>query len=78
MRPADPVATAAHLATDAWRDAVVPFLLEFGTIPDLSPAYDPGWEAAGELDRAAGLMADWAGRPRPARGHRRGGAARPG
>jgi len=50
----------AQRATSAWRDAVVPFLLEFGAIPDLSPAYDPGWEASGELARAAGLLADWA------------------
>ncbi len=51
---------AAHRATAAWRDAVVPFLLEFGRIPDLSPAYDPEWETRGELDRAAELMAAWA------------------
>jgi acetylornithine deacetylase/succinyl-diaminopimelate desuccinylase-like protein len=53
-------AAAARLATSAWRGAVVPFLLEFGEVPDLSPAYDPGWEATGELTRAAGLLADWA------------------
>ena len=53
--------SVAERATSTWRDAVVPFLLEFGTVPDLSPAYDPEWEANGELACAAGLMADWAG-----------------
>ena len=38
----------------------MPFLLEFGAIPDLSPAYDPEWEAHGELARAADLLAEWA------------------
>jgi acetylornithine deacetylase/succinyl-diaminopimelate desuccinylase-like protein len=58
--PAVAVADAAHRATAAWRDAVVPFLMAFGTIPDLSPAYDHEWEANGEMTRAAELMADWA------------------
>ena len=57
---ADAPEDAAHRATAAWREAVVPFLMEFGRIPDLSPAYDPQWEAHGELDRAAELMASWA------------------
>jgi acetylornithine deacetylase/succinyl-diaminopimelate desuccinylase-like protein len=64
MTTADPedsaAVRAAHRATSAWREAVVPVLLEFGTIPDLSPAYDLEWEATGELARAAGLLAGWA------------------
>ncbi len=51
---------AAQRAAAAWRDALVPFLMEFGTIPDLSPAYDAEWETHGELDRAAEFMAAWA------------------
>ena len=51
---------AARRAADGWRDAVVPFLMEFGRIPDLSPAYDPEWEVRGALDQAAGSMAAWA------------------
>ena len=38
----------------------MPFLMEFARIPDVSPAYDPEWEAHGELDRAAELLARWA------------------
>jgi acetylornithine deacetylase/succinyl-diaminopimelate desuccinylase-like protein len=51
---------AAHLAIAAWREAVVPFLMEFGRIPDLSPAYDPDWETHQELEQAAELMAVFA------------------
>jgi len=58
--PADAVAGAARRVLASWRDAVVPFLLEFGAIPDLSPAYDPEWESRGELDRAAECMAAFA------------------
>src|SRR5665213_605128 len=51
---------AAQRAIEEWRDSVVPLLMDYGRIPDLSPAYDPGWEASGELDRAADLFAGWA------------------
>ncbi len=47
-------------AAQMWRADVVPLLLEFGTIPDLSPAYDPQWETAGHVDRAAELLGRWA------------------
>ena len=57
----DPRASlAARRAIGEWRDSVVPLLMEYGRIPDLSPAYDPEWEASGELDRAAELFAGWA------------------
>ena len=51
---------AAQQAMISWNDAVVPLLLEYGQIRNLSPAYDPEWESHGELDRAAVLFADWA------------------
>jgi acetylornithine deacetylase/succinyl-diaminopimelate desuccinylase-like protein len=47
-------------AAEAWQADVLPLLLEFGTIPDLSPAYDPHWQTAGHLERAAELLARWA------------------
>ena len=68
----DALAEAARRAMTDWRDAVVPLLMEFGRIPDLSPAYDPGWEAHGELERAAELLAGLGPDPRPARGDGRG------
>ncbi len=51
---------AAQRAMTAWYDAVVPLLMQYGLIPNLSPAYDPEWETHGELDRAAELFAEWA------------------
>ena len=57
--PHGPTEDAARRAIADWRGAVVPLLLEYGRIPDLSPAYDPGWEERGELDRAAELLAGW-------------------
>ena len=50
----------AQRAIAEWRGAVLPLLMEYGQIPDLSPAFDPDWQASGELERAAELFADWA------------------
>lgn len=43
-----------------WRPEVLPLMQEFARIPDLSPVFDPGWQAAGHLERAAALLAGWA------------------
>ena len=56
FRPDDAVVEART----RWRDEVLPLLVEFARIPNLSPAYDPGWEASGHMDEAADLMAAWA------------------
>ena len=56
IRPDDAVAEARA----RWRPEVLPFLVEFARIPNQSPAYDPDWQAAGHMDRAADLMAAWA------------------
>jgi acetylornithine deacetylase/succinyl-diaminopimelate desuccinylase-like protein len=58
--PPSALAAVAERAIASWRDSVVPLLMEYGRIPNLSPAYDPEWEAHGELDRAAELFAGWA------------------
>lgn len=47
-------------ARGRWRREVLPLLEIFARIPDLSPAFDPGWESAGHLDEAARLLAGWA------------------
>jgi acetylornithine deacetylase/succinyl-diaminopimelate desuccinylase-like protein len=47
-----------------WEDDVVPALSRYTTIPCLSPAFDPEWEAAGHLSEAAALIAAWC-RSRP-------------
>ncbi len=46
----------------SWRRDVLPLLDRFARIPDLSPAFDPGWEGAGHLSTAADLLAGWASR----------------
>ena len=37
----------------------LPTLLDYATIPCLSPSFDESWAANGELDRAATLLANW-------------------
>ena len=37
----------------------LPTLLDYATIPCLSPSFDESWAVNGELDRAASLLADW-------------------
>jgi acetylornithine deacetylase/succinyl-diaminopimelate desuccinylase-like protein len=49
-----------------FEEDVLPALDAYTRIPCLSPAYDPDWAAAGHLDRAAALLAEWcAQRPVP-------------
>jgi acetylornithine deacetylase/succinyl-diaminopimelate desuccinylase-like protein len=59
-REIDAFSSAAQLAMTSWNEATVPLLMEYGRIPNVTPAYDPEWETHGELDRAAELFADWA------------------
>src|SRR5271157_2948909 len=56
----DAPTAAARRAISDWYEAVVPLLMEYGRIPNLSPAYDPDWLVHGELERAAELFAGWA------------------
>jgi acetylornithine deacetylase/succinyl-diaminopimelate desuccinylase-like protein len=49
---------------EVWEDDIVPALSEYITIPNVSPAYDPGWEDAGHMAAAVDLVRDWcAARP---------------
>jgi acetylornithine deacetylase/succinyl-diaminopimelate desuccinylase-like protein len=43
-----------------WRPGILPLLQSFARIPNLSPAYQPDWEAAGHMEEAVRLLADWA------------------
>ena len=42
-----------------WDDAILPALVEYIAIPNESPAFDADWAAAGHMDRAVDLVADW-------------------
>ncbi len=56
FRPQDAVDHARAI----WDADVLPLLVEFARIPNLSPDFDPGWQTAGHMDEAADLMAAWA------------------
>src|SRR5262245_43678302 len=43
-----------------WRGDITPCLVDYIRIPNKSPAFDPGWEAAGHMDRAVELLSQWA------------------
>lgn len=42
-----------------WETEVLPLVRQHIRVPAVSPAYDPGWEAHGHLDRAVDAAADW-------------------
>lgn len=48
--------------TAAWRDSVIPRLVDYIAIPAKSPLFDPDWDAHGHIDRAVELAVDWARR----------------
>ncbi|MBT9613649.1 MAG: M20/M25/M40 family metallo-hydrolase [Burkholderiales bacterium] len=48
-----------HIAA-AWRDSVIPRLVDYIAIPAKSPLFDPDWDAHGYIDRAVALAMDWA------------------
>ena len=52
-------------ATAKWADelfttSIVPTLVDYIKIPNKSPMFEPGWKAAGHMDRAVALLAGWA------------------
>jgi acetylornithine deacetylase/succinyl-diaminopimelate desuccinylase-like protein len=42
-----------------WDQEILPALDRYIRIPNKSPAYDPGWRAAGHMDRAVALIEQW-------------------
>jgi acetylornithine deacetylase/succinyl-diaminopimelate desuccinylase-like protein len=43
----------------AWEESIVPQLVDYIRIPNKSPAFDKGWEAAGHMERAVQLISGW-------------------
>jgi acetylornithine deacetylase/succinyl-diaminopimelate desuccinylase-like protein len=43
-----------------WNDQVVPALVEYVAIPNVSPAYERNWVALGHMDRATEMFRSWA------------------
>ncbi len=51
---------------ESFRSEALPALIEYVSIKSLSPAFDPNWEANGEIERALAHIAAWAeSRPIP-------------
>ena len=42
-----------------WEKEALPALIEFGKIPNVSPAFDAAWEEHGHMQKAATLLAEW-------------------
>jgi acetylornithine deacetylase/succinyl-diaminopimelate desuccinylase-like protein len=58
------VSTAIDHVDRVWEADVLPTLQEYIRIPNVSPAFDPDWEASGHMDRAVELVRAWmAARP---------------
>jgi acetylornithine deacetylase/succinyl-diaminopimelate desuccinylase-like protein len=43
----------------AWQDDIVPQLLNYVAIPNVSANFDPDWKGNGHMDRAVKLIVDW-------------------
>lgn len=43
-----------------WDESVIPKLVEYIAIPNISPIFDPEWNQNGLIDKAAALLAEWA------------------
>ncbi|MFB7166091.1 M20/M25/M40 family metallo-hydrolase [Streptomyces sp. NPDC056242] len=55
---ADP-ARVRDFCDNQWDDELLPLIKEHIRVPAVSPAYDPGWEARGLLDKVAQTSAAW-------------------
>jgi acetylornithine deacetylase/succinyl-diaminopimelate desuccinylase-like protein len=56
------VAKLTKFVDQCWGDAIVPALVEYITIPNKSPAFDPDWAAHGYMEEAVRLFEQWARR----------------
>jgi acetylornithine deacetylase/succinyl-diaminopimelate desuccinylase-like protein len=62
-----PITDAAALEIDdEYERAILPTLAEYVKIPNRSPLFDPEWRTAGHMERAVGLLTEWASARLPA------------
>jgi acetylornithine deacetylase/succinyl-diaminopimelate desuccinylase-like protein len=52
-------ATVRSRVDEVWEDTIVPTLVDYIRIPNVSPAYDAGWATAGHMDKAVELARAW-------------------
>jgi len=50
----------ARFMESIWDSAIIPALTDYIRIPNKSPAFEPGWERAGHMEKAVKLFEDWA------------------
>lgn len=54
-----PEIAASHVIR-AWDDEIVPALIDYIAIPNVSPAYEPDWVELGHMERAVEMFRQWA------------------
>ncbi len=59
MLPAMDPQRTAEFVDGVWGDAIVPSLIDYIRIPNVSPLFDPDWEAHGHMEQAVRCVADW-------------------
>ena len=61
MRKSQPLdaARAASFVDHRFSTSILPTLMEYITIPNQSPGFDPDWERNGHMQRAMDLIAAW-------------------
>jgi acetylornithine deacetylase/succinyl-diaminopimelate desuccinylase-like protein len=52
-------AKTQQFVTKAWKDSIVPELMQFIRIPNKSPLYDTQWQERGYMDKAVTLVEKW-------------------
>jgi acetylornithine deacetylase/succinyl-diaminopimelate desuccinylase-like protein len=53
------LAIATDTVDEVWDTAILPALHDYIAIPNVSPAFDPGWAEAGHMDQAVELARRW-------------------
>ena len=53
------VSRATSLVDKSFADTIVPTLVEYVSIPNKSPAFDPQWREHGHMDKAVALVERW-------------------
>ena len=51
--------TVRSVVEERWTDDIVPALLDYVAIPNVSPAFDADWAAAGHMEKATELIRAW-------------------
>ena len=60
INPAMDAQKTAHFMESFWDSKIIPALTDYIRIPNKSPAFDPGWEAHGHMQKAVALFEAWA------------------